>query len=84
MPNVPPSGGGAPTQSMPVARWCNLYKKVWREKLKLSAWHLKPLQAMLIDWSSPPECNLPFHSATKYPVGSTRSDWRAPQLWSII
>ena len=27
--------------SMSVTGWSNLYKKVWREKLKLSAWHLR-------------------------------------------
>ena len=26
---------------------------------------------MPINWTSPPECNLPFDSATRYPVGST-------------
>ena len=59
-----------PAHSMPATRRCNLYKKVWQGKLKLSAWHLKGMQATPIDWTSPPECNLPFDSATRYPVGS--------------
>ena len=49
---------------------CNLYKKVWRETLQLSAWHLKALETMPIDWTSPPKCNLPFDSAARYLVGS--------------
>ena len=59
-----------PPHSMPVTGRCNLYKNVWRETLKLSAWHLKALEAMPIDWTSPPKCNLPFNSATRYRVGS--------------
>ena len=55
---------------MPVTGQCNLYKKVWRKTFKLSAWHLKALEAMPIEWTSPPECNLPFDSATTYLVGS--------------
>ena len=43
-----------PPHSMPATGRCDLYKKVWRENLKLSALHLKALQAMLIDWTSPP------------------------------
>ena len=56
--------------SMSVTSRCNLYKKVWRKTLQLSTWHLKALEAMPIDWTSPPECNLPFDSAIKYLVGS--------------
>ena len=55
---------------MPVTGRCNLFKKVWRDTLKLSPWHLKALEAMPIDWISPPETNRPFDSATRYPVGS--------------
>ena len=53
---------------MPVTGRCNLFKKVWRDTLKLSPWHLKALEAMPIDWISPPETNLPFDSASTYPV----------------
>ena len=56
-----------PPHSMAVTGRCNLYKKVWRETLKLFAWHLTALQAMPIDWTSPPKCNLPLDW---YPVGS--------------
>ena len=59
-----------PPYSMPVTGRCNLFKKVWRDTLKLSPWHLKALEAMPIDWISPPETNCPFNSATRYPVGS--------------
>ena len=59
-----------PPHSTPVTGRCHLHKQVWREKLKLSAWHIKALQAMPIEWISPPETNLPFDSATRYPVGS--------------
>ena len=59
-----------PPHSMPVTGRCNLFKKVWRDTLKLSPWHLKALEAMPIDWISPPETNRPFDSATRYPVGS--------------
>ena len=58
-----------PPHSMPVTGRCNLYKEVWRETLDLSAWHLKALEAMLIDWTFPPKCNLPFDFATRYLVG---------------
>ena len=60
----------SPPHSMPMTGRCNLYKKVWRETLKLSAWYLKALEAMPIDRTSPPECNLPFDFATRYLVGS--------------
>ena len=59
-----------PPHLMPVTSRCNLYKKVWCKTLKLPVWHLKALEAMPIEWSSPLECNLPFDSATKYPTGS--------------
>ena len=59
-----------PPHSMPVTGRCNLFKKVWRDTLKLSPWHIKALEAMPIDWISPPETNRPFDSATRYPVGS--------------
>ena len=59
-----------PPHSMPVTGWCNLFKKVWRDTLKLSPWHIKALEAMPIDWISPPETNRPFDSAIRYPVGS--------------
>ena len=59
-----------PPHSTPVTGRCHLTNQVWREKLKLSAWHVKALQAMPIDWISPPETNLLFDSATRYPVGS--------------
>ena len=59
-----------PPHSMPVTGWCNLFKKVWRDTLKLSPWHLKALEAMPIDWISPLETNRPFDSATRYPVSS--------------
>ena len=59
-----------PPHLMLVAGRCKLYEKVWRETLKLSAWHLKALEAMPIDWISPLETNLPFGSATRYPVSS--------------
>ena len=55
---------------MAVIGRCNLFRKVWRDTLKQSPWHLKALEAMPIDWISPPETNLPFDSATRYPVGS--------------
>ena len=58
---------------MPPTGQCNLYKKVWRETLKLSAWHLKALQTMPIDWTPSPlplKCSLPFDSTTRYSVGS--------------
>ena len=55
---------------MPVNGRCNLFKKVWGDTLKLSPWHLKVLEAMPIHWISPPETNLPFDCATRYPVGS--------------
>jgi len=55
---------------MPVTGRCNLFKKVWRDTLKLSPWHIKALEAMPIDWISPPETNRPFDSAIRYPVGS--------------
>ena len=32
--------------------------------------HTKALQAMSSEWISPPKTNLPFHFATRYPVGS--------------
>ena len=51
---------------MPVTGRCNLYKKIWHETLQLSASHLMALEAMPIDWTSPPKCNLPFDSTTKY------------------
>ena len=59
-----------PPHSTPVTGRCHLHKQVWREKLKLSAWHIKALQAMPIEWMSLPETNLPFDSATRYPVDS--------------
>ena len=59
-----------PPHLMPVTGRCNLYKKVWRETLKLSACHLTALQAMPIEWTSPLECNLPFDPATRYAVRS--------------
>ena len=59
-----------PPHSAPVTGRCHLLKQVWREKLKLSAWHIKALQAMPIEWISLPKTNLPFNSATRYPVGS--------------
>ena len=58
-----------PLHSMLAVGRCNLYKKVWRETLKLSAWDLKALRAMSIEWISP-KTNLPFDSATTYPIGS--------------
>ena len=58
-----------PPHSMPVIGRCNLYKKVWRETLQLS-WHLMVLEAMPIDWTSPPGCNLLFDFATRYLVGN--------------
>ena len=59
-----------PPHSTPVTGRCHLHKQVWREKLKLSAWHIKALQAMPIEWISLPENNSPFDSATRYPVDS--------------
>ena len=59
-----------PPHSMPVTGRCNLFKKVWRDTLKLSSWHIKALEAMPIDWISPPETNRPFDSAIRYPVGA--------------
>ena len=56
--------------SMSVTSRCNLYKKVWPETLKLSASHLKALEAMPIDWTSRSECNLAFDFATRYLVDS--------------
>ena len=53
-----------------VTSRCHPLKQVWREKLKLSTWHVKALQAMPIEWISPLEANLPFDSAARYPVGS--------------
>ena len=68
MHHVPPLGGGAPT-SLNASQWLvQLLKKVWQDTLKLSTWHLKALEAMPIDWISPPETNLSFNSATRYPV----------------
>ena len=55
---------------MLVTGHCNLYKKIWHETVKLFAWHLKVLEAMPIDWTSSPKCNLPFDFATRYPTGS--------------
>ena len=59
-----------PPHSMPVIGRCNLFKKVWHDTLELTAWHLRALEAMPIDWISPSETNLPFDSATMYQVGS--------------
>ncbi len=42
-----------PPHSMPVTGWHNLYKKVWHETLKLSAWHLKALEGMPFDYIFP-------------------------------
>ena len=70
MPHVPPSGGGAPTSLDASHGPVQPFKKVWRDTLKLSPWHLKALEVMPIDWISPLETNLPFDSATRYPVGS--------------
>ena len=55
---------------MPVTGRSNLFKKVWRDALKFSPWHLEALKAMPIDWISPPKTNLPFDSATRYLVSS--------------
>jgi hypothetical protein len=54
--------------STPATGQCNRHKAVWRKNLKLSPWHLKALEAMPLDWISLPECNLPFDSASRYPV----------------
>ena len=59
-----------PPHSTPATGRCHLFKQVWREKLKLSAWHIKALQAMPIEWISLPENNSLFDSATRYPVDS--------------
>ena len=62
-----------PPHLMPVTGWCNLYKKVWRETLKFSAWHLKALEVMLIDWTSPPETSDGLWS-TFFPVPKKGTD----------
>ena len=66
----PPRVMVPPPHSMPVTGRCNLYKKVWRDTPQLSDWYLKALEAMPIDWTSPPKCNLPFDSATRCLVSS--------------
>ena len=59
-----------PPHSTPATGRCNRHKVAWRENLKLSPQHPKGLEAMPIDWISPPETNRPFDSAIRYPVGS--------------
>ena len=72
-----------PLHSMLAVGRCNLYKKVWRETLKLSAWHLEALQAMPIDWTFP---LIAIFLSTLQPgtLSAARSDWRASQPWGII
>ena len=57
-----------PPHSTPATGRCNRHKAVWQENLKLSPWHLKAPEAMPIDRISLLECNLPFDSASRYPV----------------
>ena len=55
MPHIPPSSDGAPTPLNTGGRLVQLLQEglAWLETLKLSAWYLKALQAMPIDWTSP-------------------------------
>ena len=66
----PPRVVVPPPHSTLVTGRCHLHKQVWWEKLKLSAWHIKAMQAMPIEWIYPPETNLPFDSAARNPAGS--------------
>ena len=68
MDYVPPSSGCASFHSEPATSRFNRHKAVWRENLNLFPWHLKALEAMPINWISAPKCNLPFDSASRYPV----------------
>ena len=69
MPHVPTSSGGAPTPLGTNHRPVQPPQAGLAGKT-LSAWHIKALPAMPIEWISPPEANLPFDSTTRYLVGS--------------
>ena len=82
MPHVPTLGGGAPHPTLHRLQAGATYtSRFGREKLKLSAWHIKALQAMPSNGFLPRRQT--FHSTQQQGTQSAaRNDWLARQLSS--
>ena len=61
-------GGGAPTSSDASNKPSESLQKAMMGELP--PWHLKALDATIIDWISLPKTNAPFDLAARYPMSS--------------